>query len=1782
MHYAKFIRSHPSRQRPRRAFRYSCTPPPMPPERQAAVLRYEMLPSHEPEDSHLALAEHYAAYWNDLERCGMEPTEIGLWKAAAELNGGDWIVYHDHRDGNWKVSHADHAHKVVRHGRDAEPLRYAAPPLFVYHCPRCGGLAFQSDPIQGGVFQGYALCSKCGHGFSILGKQPTQSMRYAAHADLLLRYAAKRIPKGYVVHKDGRVFRAGMWVGEEDLAGAVPATGKEHAEGGPTKEADRQAAYHHEKRRSRGPVDRAKLHDEKLSPHTHQVLTDHELRRAKRTYNGLHQHHNDLTAHRLEELVNGAHEALKHVHPEDEITRERLSKRLRGYHEMLHWHDAKMGSKEPWQGGTPVKGKVYNMPTGEIIADPARFQFKLNVNKEGVTDELKSVKKFDPEMAGVVSVWKDPANGKTYVINGHHRLELAKRTGHPNLNVMYIDAPNEKFARARGALVNIAEGRGTAVDAAKFMRDMGKTPADLEKDGISLKGKVAADAVVLTRLNNRLFEMVSVYGTLSVDRAITIASQVHDHYLQDLLVSRIDKEETKGRDISPRLLAEMARKCAEAPKIKAGDRGGGPDLFGGLEDEDSVFVEECDLQAYVRAEMAKDFNDWKAVSSKRRVGKVSADGKNVLDIDENKKNAEEAAIARGTFDRLVNRKGKIADIFHKHAVDFAKAQTREEKDGIRKQCHADVREAVERESGPESLSAVTGGMETGSAGGQGGSGGHPEVQGDAAAANAGGGNAGAYGVDESAKQHDLTPGRMPVSYAQSEAEKSSHVPDWKDPPLEKSPWLSPEDQQIEQDTQKRAREQYPDFKSRYIAQNGTLAEDGSLKSIQLNTDEWRPLFPEYHGTNASVVHEASSYLNKRLLNDAMHEMRGKGNNTLAVLAGGGGSGKGTAVGQFMTLSDYPIVVDQVSDRVEKVDKLLDAAKSAGYASSVVFVDRHPKDAWLGGVVPRAVNARKKGKPARTVPLDVALEANLEARKATIQLLKSGKHPVSVIDNNRGLGKAVFHQDPKAALAYLESQQHDQAKLKEELEHETFRLHESGEIPGDIAEGLIGAKSIAHRRGQPGQPEGSDQPKPAAGSGATGPPAGTPGEGAAHGRPGQGSQPAETIAPAKGSYHEQIANQGKAASPSPDLRGIKGTLLGHLARSGTKGLSIPELQKAMGQEGQHAEEAVKQLEADQRLVRDGDRLKMPVVKRTPKPASYHEQIAKQAGETKKGKPIDEGSVPNISVESVLDHVAGSPKSQVLYNPKTGDQSPDGSYHAQIAKQAAQALAEVPAAAPTDKEDYESKRGDHRKKYEDIKTAHETKKADLIKQKSAALRKKTAAGKREAAAIDEQWKQEEEGHRERMGSLGADALKLSEHPHARAETKAAQERIKAGKPNVTAAAPPAEKGAEPPASPAVEKTPPVEAPKPAESTPKPGSYHEQTVKAKAAMPLSHGAKQAIAKDPAYQAAQKESIEKYVKATPQERERLKANIKKAIDAARARYEAENPYVAPPPPEDEPNDYRPRTMIEANGEGHSRPAEPPAKPAKKPFPKLDHAAEHYKHLIKTAEDASPSDFAIGHAMDVNLGGLQPSELRHVAGLAGVPVKGNTPAEIMDEMTHHVKSRRRKPAVKPEAPPAPGWAGNPELQKKVYGKVTVKPPGENDAHQYGGFVRNLYPFMHNGKEIPAGKGWIQHDEGGLAWGTFTDEQAAAIVARNKAAQTPNYLAQVQAARAAPKAEPMASAAHRTKEPGKYALIVKKKYAMNARGPVRYAAMIESILRYKSVWSPYTGPHGGHGWHELE
>jgi hypothetical protein len=79
----------------------------------------------------------------------------------------------------------------------------------------------------------------------------------------------------------------------------------------------------------------------------------------------------------------------------------------------------KAEKKEPEKAAEPEPGKAYNMPVAQLAVDPGRFQYKLNTNRDGVTDEFRDVKQFNPDFAGVISVWKDPADGKTYVVKTH-------------------------------------------------------------------------------------------------------------------------------------------------------------------------------------------------------------------------------------------------------------------------------------------------------------------------------------------------------------------------------------------------------------------------------------------------------------------------------------------------------------------------------------------------------------------------------------------------------------------------------------------------------------------------------------------------------------------------------------------------------------------------------------------------------------------------------------------------------------------------------------------------------------------------------------------------------------------------------------------------------------------------------------------------------------------------------------------------------------------------------------------------------------------------------------------------------------------------------------------------------------------------------------------------------------------------------------------------------------------------------------------------------------------
>lgn len=168
--------------------------------------------------------------------------------------------------------------------------------------------------------------------------------------------------------------------------------------------------------------------------------------------------------------------------------------------------------------------------------------------------------KFNAQLAGVISVWRDPADGHDYVVDGHHRLELARRLGVSVLNVQYLHAPDATTARAQGAFINMAQGRGTATDVALFLRETGTTPEDLAKRGISLPTGLTRDAVALARLAPDVFDQVAT-GNIPRSWGTAIGALLEDpvHQRETLRAARGSRTRLSGAVVGE--IARQVRDC---------------------------------------------------------------------------------------------------------------------------------------------------------------------------------------------------------------------------------------------------------------------------------------------------------------------------------------------------------------------------------------------------------------------------------------------------------------------------------------------------------------------------------------------------------------------------------------------------------------------------------------------------------------------------------------------------------------------------------------------------------------------------------------------------------------------------------------------------------------------------------------------------------------------------------------------------------------------------------------------------------------------------------------------------------------------------------------------------------------------------------------------------------------------------------------------------------------------------------------------------------------------
>jgi hypothetical protein len=332
-------------------------------------------------------------------------------------------------------------------------------------------------------------------------------------------------------------------------------------------------------------------------------------------------------------------------------------------------------------------GTVRDMKPGEISFDPSRFQYKLNATATiGEVGSLSGVRKWDANLSGVMSVWKDPGDGKVYVINGHNRLALANRLGAEAVTVRFLNAANATEARAIGALQNIAEGAGSPMDAAKFFRDTGiKNQQDVEARGLPLGSGQAEKGLRLSKLPGDVFNAV-VRGDLTVNRGAIIGGSGLDDAKQREVFKMIGSRKA----ITDQTLQELVEHAAASVQRTQTTMS----LFGETEEAKDNLLTRAKLSASLKAKIAREKRLFSTVSKAKAASTLTEKGGNVINQEQSAKVAGEASEALGVFERLKSSAGPISSALNR-AADRVEAGEAEAT--VRKELERDVFAAVEAE-----------------------------------------------------------------------------------------------------------------------------------------------------------------------------------------------------------------------------------------------------------------------------------------------------------------------------------------------------------------------------------------------------------------------------------------------------------------------------------------------------------------------------------------------------------------------------------------------------------------------------------------------------------------------------------------------------------------------------------------------------------------------------------------------------------------------------------------------------------------------------------------------------------------------------------------------------------------------------------------------------------------------------------------------------------------------------------------------------------------------------
>ncbi len=298
--------------------------------------------------------------------------------------------------------------------------------------------------------------------------------------------------------------------------------------------------------------------------------------------------------------------------------------------------------------------ELASIPATSIRVDAQRFQFKLYASRAGTTPVLQDAARWNPDLAGVLTVWRDLSDPEPgpFVINGHHRLALALRCVVELVAVRFLSAATAIEARTIGALQNIAEERGTAIDAAKLFRDAAMGPAELAAYGVPRDGRTARTALELAHLPPDLFGAAAT-GRLPLEVAAAIGSSQAPPTIQRKLAQLALRNDWTAAKASE--AAEIARLAHLRPFTQ--------NCLPGCEDllESSNLEPLLEIRAAIRARLRSEIRDLSAAALPKRASVLAAAG-NVIDAEGSRQARAQVQTTAAYFGEMVNHPGPLADL----------------------------------------------------------------------------------------------------------------------------------------------------------------------------------------------------------------------------------------------------------------------------------------------------------------------------------------------------------------------------------------------------------------------------------------------------------------------------------------------------------------------------------------------------------------------------------------------------------------------------------------------------------------------------------------------------------------------------------------------------------------------------------------------------------------------------------------------------------------------------------------------------------------------------------------------------------------------------------------------------------------------------------------------------------------------------------------------------------------------------------------------------------------